>query len=241
MNTTAISRSSPSGARSPSSTACATSWPTWRLKRSRRRSRSAMSSAVRPAAPTNVCANSSCSSDGWVENGPMSLAVNVTVMPARTRLPTAAPGCQNRSVAQISGGKTRKVSGVFCEKTSAPTPTRTDATRAASSGRSVTRLKGQCVTPTNSAAATTTSPIMSANHQVRHSLGNWLLSTSPASSRLPTPTLALMAVLTPPASTTRATTSRRRSSEGLKPATWCRSQAPARASRVFPSVMPSAA
>ena len=40
-------------------------------------------------------------------NGPLSASANAIATPAAIRLVAVAPGCQNRSAAQISGGKIR--------------------------------------------------------------------------------------------------------------------------------------
>ncbi len=61
---------------------------------------------------------------------------------------------------------------------------------------------------------------MSPSHQTRQADGRSpAASISPPAQRLVTPTVALTIVLSPAPSTTSASTSRTRSSEGLKPAT----------------------
>ena len=100
----------------------------------------ASSITVTPATPTKVCASSRLSSGVLAMNGPMSLLVKPTAMAATTRLAAVAPGCQNRSAAQISSGKTRYARLVSCENTSALTPIVVAASATASSLRPGTRV-----------------------------------------------------------------------------------------------------
>jgi hypothetical protein len=80
---------------------------------------------------------------------------------------------------------------------------------------------------------------MSPSHQVRHTEPRSPDAISLPTSRLVTPMVALMVVLTAPASTASASTSRTRSSEARKSASSRRRYAPASASSVFPTVIPS--
>ena len=81
------------------------------------------------------------------------------------------------------------------------------------------KAKGQWVTATISAGATTRAPPMSPSHQVRQTEPNCSPSISPPARRLDVPMVALTAVLiTAPRSTSRRT-STARSSDGRKPAT----------------------
>ena len=79
-----------------------------------------------------------------------------------------APGCQNRSAAQISSGKTRYARLVSCENTSALTPIVVAASAIASSLRPGTRVYGHHDTATSRNGAISRSPPMSPSHQVRH-------------------------------------------------------------------------
>ena len=76
------------------------------MSSTRRRSvmTAARTSVVILATPTNVCASNRRSSGESPANGPVLASVNATAMPPTTRLAATAPGCQNRSAAQTSGG-----------------------------------------------------------------------------------------------------------------------------------------
>ena len=152
-----------------------------------------------------------------------------------------APGCRNRSAAQISSGKTTYARFVSRENTSALTPTVRAASAAASGARPGTRVNGHHVTATSSTGATSRTPPMSPSHQMRHADARSPASITPVTSRLKPPIVALIVVLATPAKNTSASTSRTRSSAGLKPATRRSRYAPATASSVFPHVIPTVA
>ncbi len=82
---------------------------------------------------------------------------------------------------------------------------------------------------------------MSPSHQVRHTDSKPSAATSSVTTRLPTPIVALIAVLTAPARNTSASTSRTRSSVGRKCVTRCSRYAPTTASSVLPVVIPTVA
>jgi hypothetical protein len=80
---------------------------------------------------------------------------------------------------------------------------------------------------------------MSPSHQVRQTDPKSREVISLPASRLVTPMLALIVVLTMPPRSTNATTSRTRSSDGRKSTTSRRRYAPTSPSSVFPTVIPS--
>jgi hypothetical protein len=186
--------------------------------------------------------------EGWLDNGPRPITVPITAIADTTTVAVTDPRCPNLMAAHIRSGKKTYacpsgppplvIGAINTRRLATTTPSvsvtasRRRAAEACTRGRfDQTRIAG----------ATSSAPIASPTHQVRHvsaSFGCW---TKPAVYRLATPSVALIIVDNAAANTIRPRTSRKRSSESRKPGTRESAYAPTTASSVLPVAMPAAA
>ncbi len=123
--------------------------------------------------------------------------------------------------------------------TNAPAPVTVRKSSIDSAGRSRSGPRLRVVTHSNSSGATIKAPAASPSHHVSQIAPNCRSSASPVSTKLVTPIVALIEVLTRPASTENATMSRARLNAASPFAYRLTRNAPATASSVLPAAMPS--
>jgi hypothetical protein len=175
----------------------------------------ASNSAVRVAAPLNVCSVIIVGSRSSPVNGPRRSAAASTTVTDTNRLPGTTPACWNRSAAQMSSGKSGNSIGKGNQVTVSVTATRTATSTAASAQRAGgTRQRQSRVAATSRTGATTSTPIASPVHHTAQVARTSSASSAPAATRDQVPVVALISMPPSAATNTRATTSltRRRSS-----------------------------
>ena len=172
-----------------------------------------------------------------VTNGPSPRNVYQIVRVATTAVAVAVPRLPNLSAAQTTNGKTAYTYESGLRSSSAVRSSSAASMPAASSRRPAVR---PALTQVSRSGATSTSPSTSPDHQTNHRRRSASGATAPLAHRLATPSVALSVVLASAPTTTRAITSRTRSSEGRKSTTRVSSHAAATASSVFPVAIPAA-
>ena len=175
---------------------------------------------------------------GCSAKGPTSWAVSPIATPAVIAIDSVAPGGPSRKAAQISAGKTAYLIGSSVENAR----TLSAVTPAITAAPSQVRMRRQAPTGSRAHASirgrTTSPPELSASHQVRQNSAAPDSSTTPPATIETVPTVALIAVATPMATSMPPTCSTR-SIAAFGPMSRRSNSAPTTISAMLPACWPS--